>query len=284
MPRLTSEQVNEAITKYRSGLSLVEVGNLFGVSGTAIGGLLKRRGVPLRTLSESHRILACNHRYFDEPMDEGRAYWLGFVLADGTIIERSYGVTEQMAVVLGKEDVGHLEKLRAALGSDHKIVAVRGKTSDCVRFAVSSSELVESLQRLGVTFRKSASHQFSEHVPEDLLRHYFRGYFDGNGGISRHERSQWIVKNAASESFLDRFLEWIRAQIGGYTPGITYAGGIHRVAWTGTHRCREILALMYQDANVFLDRKKALYDAICDEARRSSRGPYNRRQADEPSQ
>ena len=88
MARLTEPQIKEAIEGYRSGLSLVATGTLVGVSGTAISSLMKRMGIERRTLSESKRTLACNHEYFNEPLDEERAYWLGFILADGSVSDR----------------------------------------------------------------------------------------------------------------------------------------------------------------------------------------------------
>jgi hypothetical protein len=278
MPRLTSAQIESAIVKYQEGLSLVEVGRLFCVSDVAIRGLLKRRGVACRTLSASHRKLECNHDYFNEPLDEARAYWIGFILADGTVLEKVYGRSAQVAVALADKDRGHLEKLKAALQSDHKIVTTN-KAGDFIgaRLSISSAELVESLGRFGIVPRKNTEQVFSDKIPVDLLCHYFRGYFDGNGGISRSISSKWTINNVSSEMFLSRFLDWIDSHIGGHRPSIGFSGGIHRVSWSGTHRCKEILDLLYSGATVYLDRKKTLYDAVCHDASASPRSAYNRR-------
>ena len=278
MARLTEPQIKEAIEGYRSGLSLVATGTLVGVSGTAISSLMKRMGIERRTLSESKRTLACNHEYFNEPLDEERAYWLGFILADGSVSDRGYSVTERLSVVLKESDSGHLEKLKNALGSGHKILPVKHPEGRCCsRFAISSSEIVGSLRRFNIVPRKSADQVYSDLIPAHLLKHYFRGYFDGNGGISRHGRSKWIINAVSSERFLEAFVDWTVQQVGGHRPSITFSCGIHRVSWAGTHRCKEILDLLYVDATVFLDRKIALYREICSDADSSSRGPYNRR-------
>ena len=278
MTKLTPQEIKDALGKYESGLSLVEVGQLFNVSGAAIGGLLIRRGIPRRTLSKAKRVLPCNHAYFNEPLDEARAYWIGFILADGAIVEKSYGVTSQFAVVLAEKDRGHLEKLKAALDSEHKIVTVKrsdGRTG--VRFAVSSAEMADSLIQFNIIPRKSGKQIVSDLIPSDFLPHYFRGYFDGNGSISRSTSSKWNISNVSSEEFLCSFLDWIDNHIGGNRPSINFSDGVHRVQWSGTHRCKEILDLMYEGATVYLDRKKMLYDAICEEAEASPRGAYNRK-------
>lgn len=278
MKKLTESQVAAAISHYQGGQSFQEIGAAMGVSGNAIRGLLSRRGVASRTLSAARRSLQCNHAYFDESLDESRAYWLGFILADGCVTESSYGVTKMCSIALSIIDKDHLIKLKAALGSEHKLTEIkRDGVVNIVRFTVSSSELVASLARYAIVPRKSANHEFSDLVPENLLQHYFRGYFDGNGSISRHKGSKWAITNTASERFLSRFLDWIEGHVGGHRATISFSDGIHRVAWTGTHRCKEILDLMYQDATVYLERKMVLYRDICADAAASNRGAYNRR-------
>lgn len=274
--RLTKEQIEQVILEYRDGKSASAIGAMFDVSGNAIQGLLKRRGIELRSLSEAARKLPCNHLYFQEQLDEERAYWIGFILADGAIHEKAYGVSAQVSVALADKDHGHLEKFKAALQSSHKIITTKQGDHLGVRFSVSSTEMVESLARFGIVPRKSANQVFSDLIPANLLRHYFRGYFDGNGCITRSKSSRWTINIVSSEVFLSRFLDWIGTHIGGHRPSIGFSYGIHRVAWSGTHRCKEILDLLYSDATIYLDRKKALYDAACFDASTSPRSAYNR--------
>lgn len=278
MKKLTPEQIEEAIALYGEGLSFKLIGEKFGVSAQAMRGLLSRRGVAVRSLSQARRVIACNHNYFNEPLDEARAYWIGFILADGNLTEKTYGRTRQLSVALAIEDVGHIEKLRTALKSGHAITTTKLDGVDrVVILRISSSEIFEALLRYGVEPKKSARHKFSEHIPQHLLKHYFRGYFDGNGGLSRHKASKWSMSNCASHEFLVAFVDWVGRQIGGHSALIALRDGIHKVAWSGTHRCHEILDLMYKDATVFLDRKMALYLELCKEADSSNRGAYNRR-------
>jgi len=276
--RLSKDQIEAVICEYREGLSIAAIGALFGVSGTAIGGLLKRRGIELRTLSEAARKLPCNHLYFSEPLDEERAYWIGFILADGAVNDKSYGVAEYVAVTLAGKDRGHLEKFKASLQSGHKITEIIKPTGHTgARVAISSPEMVSDLRRFGVVPNKSADHNFSDLIPVDLLRHYFRGYFDGNGSISSNTGSLWTITLVASERFLSKFAEWLHQQSGGHTPQIKFYDGIHRMAWSGTHRCKEILDLLYADSTISLERKRLLYDKLCIAASTSSRGSYNRK-------
>lgn len=275
---LQENEIAKVIEMYESGMSLAATGKAFGISGQAVNGLLTRRGIKKRTLSQAARTLECNHSFFDQPMDEIRAYWIGFILADGSVSEQAYGRTKALSIVLKHGDRGHLEKFKKALGAQHKIIPVSHKTGHKgARLAISSSEMVDALAEYNIEPRKSADQKFSENIPPDLLRHYFRGYFDGNGGIARHHSSKWIIYNTSSKGFLERFVKWTVDEVGGHSAEVSFSDGIHRVSWTGTHRCKEILDLMYHGANVSLDRKASLYERVCYDAKHSGRGPYNRR-------
>lgn len=271
--RLTRQEVDAAICMYtKDGLSCAKIGATLGVSDVAIRNQLKNNGVDIRSISQARRSIPCNHQYFSQPLDERRAYWIGFMLADGCVNEKRYGQTAGIYARLTSGDRHHLEKLAIDLGSKHKIIEVEG----CAQLAISSAELADGLIRYGVVPRKSAQHQCSPLIPDSLLPHYFRGYFDGNGGISRHLRSRWSISCSAGEHFLTAFRDWISGQIGGHPAKISFRDGIHRMAWAGTHRCREILDLMYQDADVYLDRKMLLYGEIVRDAEASPRQSYNR--------
>jgi len=278
MNKLTTYQITESIALYENGMSFKAIGNLFGVSDNAIRGLLNRRGLVSRTLSQSRRTLACNHNYFNEPLDESRAYWIGFILADGSVNEKCYGRTTQLSIALADKDHAHLEKFKNAIASEHKIITVDYKTGHLgARLSISSSELVDSLSKFNIFPNKSANQLFSDLIPHHLLPHYFRGYFDGNGSISRHQSSKWAISNVSSESFLKSFLTWVYDNTHASLPPIGFSYGIWRVGWAGTHRCKEILDLMYKDASIYLDRKKTLYDDICHDAESSNRTIYNLR-------
>lgn len=66
----------------------------------------------------------CDHAYFDDVSDEPRAYWLGFLFADGCVRDSANGTAAPILTLgLAECDRGHVEAFRAALGSTHKIGA-----------------------------------------------------------------------------------------------------------------------------------------------------------------
>ena len=274
--RPTPDEISHALFLYSDcGYSFDKAGAEIGVSGTAIRNHAKKQGVTSRSLSEAKRTVACDHEYFSGDLNEEKAYWIGFILADGCLTDKKYGVTQRLTVRLAACDLGHLVKLRESLGSDHTISTVEDGRS--CQFSVSSSEMFNDLCFYGCTPNKSATQKVSKNIPDNMLKHFYRGYFDGNGSISPHKASKWSVNCVSSESFLTSFRDWVSSQIGGNPARIGFSYGIHRIAWSGTHRCREILDLIYKDAVIYLDRKMDKYLQIVRDSDSSPRGAYNRK-------
>ena len=81
--RLSAEEKDEVINRYINGESAQSISKTFTVSPTAIYGLLKRRNIPRRTYSEASRKYTLNENYFDKIDSQNKAYFLGFLVADG---------------------------------------------------------------------------------------------------------------------------------------------------------------------------------------------------------
>ena len=52
-----------------------------------------------------------DHHFFDEIDTEEKAYWLGFITADGNVMQTKTGST--LRVILAVKDAGHLERMNA---------------------------------------------------------------------------------------------------------------------------------------------------------------------------
>jgi hypothetical protein len=159
--------------------------------------------------------------FFDVIDTEAKAYWLGFVTADGCVQAGAVGTAgwqrHSLYVKLKAPDAGHLEKLKAALAAENPVhfVPPRGKATAGAEITLSSVHLAESLIRLGVTPRKSLTVTPWD-GPDHLMRHYWRGMVDGDGTIVRHpqERDQWHLRLLGTEACVEAFRLWAAAVCG----------------------------------------------------------------------
>lgn len=133
-----------------------------------------------------------NKNFFEKIDNEKKAYWLGFLYADGCINEifrdgKPKGMT--LEVSLSSKDETHLEKFLNDIESNvtirKKIVKLNGKKYDCRRVTICCTKMCRDLIKLGCTPRKSLTLTFPNDsiVSKKLLNHFIRGYFDGDGCV-----------------------------------------------------------------------------------------------------
>ena len=131
-----------------------------------------------------------NKDYFNEINTAEKAYWLGFLYADGCITRFYRGEklkSMSLELTLKGDDYGHLVEFNKALESNvpiqYKIVSEKYKAN---RIVINSTKMCRDLIKLGCTPTKSLTLEFPNNdiVPLEFMSDFIRGYFDGDGGIS----------------------------------------------------------------------------------------------------
>lgn len=134
-----------------------------------------------------------NEDYFKKIDTAEKAYWLGFLYADGCIT-RFYRNEKlksmSLELTLKDEDYEHLIKFNKALESNvpiqHRVISGKYKAD---RIAINSTKMCRDLIKLGCTPTKSLTLEFPSYniVPIEFTKDFIRGYFDGDGGVSYTE-------------------------------------------------------------------------------------------------
>lgn len=199
--RVTREEL--ARLYQEEGLSLEDIARKFGVTRTAVSLLLKKYAIPARGQSEA-RILALskgkieglktaqlNESLFSQ-WSQPMAYLLGYIFTDGSLVRVGQG---GFRVIISSTDREHLEKLAAILGEGVRLETRKQSkkgfsgTEDRHIHSISFTrpEMIADLRKLGLTERKSLTMQFPD-VPEEFLRDFIRGCWDGDGSIMVQDR------------------------------------------------------------------------------------------------
>lgn len=115
-------------------------------------------------------------------------------------------------MTLKKDDLDHIEKFKTFMKSDHKI-SFR-EHQQAYRFSIYSTELAADLIKLGCFQNKSLILEFptEKQVPRELIHHFMRGYFDGDGCIS-YGQGQLRFSVIGTELFLQRYEEIILKEL-----------------------------------------------------------------------
>jgi len=259
---IPKEHEDTMITAYLAGADLRHAADLLGYNPTTCLNVLRRRGISVRSFSEVRHWRKVDHTFFDVIDTEAKAYWLGFLTADGGI--KNNVISLNLSIV----DKAHLGKFAAALQSDYPITLTKSGTLACI--AITSSKLVTALKNLGVGERKSFSVKPCQYVPEELLPSYWRGMFDGDGSLSCCKRSssiklQWKAYLCGNLHMVTGFHEFM-SQFVTSKATIRPQKTIFRISYQSKALAQTVVQVLYSDATVYLDRKYALAQRLLTES------------------
>lgn len=174
----SEDQMKYIISEYKKGKTLSALGREFGVSYSTIRNLLKRKGV--KTEGNKHNFPR-DEFYFSNIDSKEKAYWLGFLYADGCVHSNS----NEISITLKDRD--HLEKFRKAIKSNNKIGESIDKRFSSMpkiyHFSIKDKQLKSDLIKWGCVPNKSLSLTKIPNIPRDFVSHFIRGYFDGDGSL-----------------------------------------------------------------------------------------------------
>ena len=256
--RRNGHRQEEIYALYTSGLSIPEIAKQTNFSYTWCLKYLKNLKVKTNTVSEAQRIRFFNESFFETIDTEEKAYWLGFITADGCVHDRNY-----ITIGLQERDKNHLEKFVKCIGGDHPIKVIDVKLHDkwfrSARLSIYSKQMKNDLINLGVTQRKSFTAKPCIQVPEELLRHYWRGVFDGDGGIYKHpSNNQWSTNLTMNIEMVEGFRVFIVKFVNTIVKPYIGNRTIWQISFGGRLNVIKIITLLYKDAKIFLDRKMDL--------------------------
>lgn len=247
---------NLVIEKYNELKNIHKVAEYFDISIGPVLRILKRNGFEL-----TNRRYNVNHDYFEKIDTEEKAYWLGFLYADGYIRERKSGNSLEMK--LSVKDKEHLLLFKNLINSNHKIVDAVSKvkykggfsTSKMVYLAIYSTELVKSIKKQGVHSKKTFSIE-KPNIDPELMNHFIRGYFDGDGSFTFNVKGKNATNFACAS---DNFRDYLINELLNNGIVIKYYGGIKLYIQNKIDN-NKFYNYIYKNANVYLERKKEKYD------------------------
>ena len=248
----------EILKDYNTGdYKLKELQVKYGIKYDTISTNIRKLGA----ITNPHGKIYMNSSIFEKIDTEEKAYWLGFLYADGSVYKNNKGYY-RFELGLAEKDLIHIKKFKKFVNSKHDI-KYRVKTKS-FRLVFSDPQFTKNLIDLGCVPNKSLILKFptEEQVPLELQKHFIRGYFDGDGcisyrksggspGISIMGTLEFLLKlnevfnNLAAIAKKDK-----RHLNNTYTLRFRVQPGIN------------FLYLIYNDSNIFLTRKYEKYNFL----------------------
>ena len=185
------EFVEKMYEEYLAGASQVELSKKYC---SDVYYQFKTKGFKTRTTSESvilRRTGRMKLNYsFESISNEYEAYIVGFFMADGWVGRNQLGFR------LKKSDVEIVERIKNYFHSNIKLQSEPGSNS----FVVSSRTACLNAVKLGILSNKTKERIQIPDMDKSLVRHFIRGYFDGDGTIfiCNSRGSQYLKGNICS--------------------------------------------------------------------------------------
>ena len=155
-----------------------------------------------------------NENYFETIDSEEKAYWLGFLYADGYVVNNDVDKQYRVCLTLNENDKGHVELFKECLESNNSIRTVCTKLNDkeyfSSQFYIYSKKMVNDLYNNGCVQNKSLILK-PPVIIDNLVGHFIRGYFDGDGSIYYDKKRDRYVFSILGTN---EVLLWICNKIG----------------------------------------------------------------------
>ena len=224
---------------------------------------------PLTTNHISNRRI--RHNFFENINTELQAYLLGFFSADGNINEKRktlrihLQLQDQELIFMYKDNISpdartfKIEKHETTGRNGMKITAHESFGVD-----ITSAQICNSLVNLGYGYDKSRSDLHLPNIKSELIRHFIRGYFDGDGcitgwlavekGKSDRFRYSFDICGKTSSLLTEIMKFFVNHNI---KVNINYIkrDDMYRLKTSSKKEIEKLFHLLYDDSNFYLSRK-----------------------------
>lgn len=216
-----------------------------------------------------------NRAYFDDVQTEHQAYWLGFIMADGTICKpgKTQAYNCRLQINISAKDIELLEAFKQDIEAlDIKINTYTPKntysTNPMSKLVINSKQICLSLKRYGIDSNKTGN-ECIPNIPQHLMSHFIRGYFDGDGCIT-NDIKPTISFTCANKSFLYDLKKILQQEIGLLSKANPIPSGLQngrekhsfQISFGGIVDVLNFYNYIYKDATIYLLRKYNKYTSL----------------------
>lgn len=265
---MTVDEIARAVELYNYGKTQAQIGIILGRDAGTISRNLKKAGVVFREYRDYYAF-EVDESFFNVIDNELKAYWLGFLIADGCI-SKSAGDLRAFHFNLQRRDGDMVRLLARAIGFSGKIRDFihkkNGKEYLKTGIDLNNKIFCNSLLALGWNeFKKHDNPTLLKRIPPHLIHHFIRGFFDGDGCVSRtKKRKAYYFTFAGSHDCLAAIEDIIVNALGFKKKGPKKSKNCasYRISWNGNLQVSRFADWLYRGATTWMPRKRAKFASI----------------------
>lgn len=196
-----------------------------------------------------------NQDFFETIDTEEKAYWLGFIAADGCINKTKNSF--RMTLALKNSDYDHLLKFKKSLLINNDPRLRRQRDRNIFHYSLYSKKLYNDLLDKGIVERKSLILEPPKNVPKQLIRHWIRGYFDGDGCISKIKtrNNRLVISILGTLKVLEYIKEFSNLDRRIYN----HSKSSVKLLMASSNKAINFCHFIYDNSTIYLKRKYSLF-------------------------
>lgn len=254
----------------KNGYTVSKIAKELNCNMTSVSSVIKRFNI---TEYNKEYINTVNHEFFDIIDSEPKAYYLGFLIADGSIsIGKGRTDVGRISINIQNDDVYILESMKKDLNVPNKIYvknykggAKHRKLQASLRWT-SKHMLNIFINEYNILPNKTMNFDFVfpfNKIPEEYQGAFIRGFIDGDGAFEQYEY-------VFTPSIVGTSIKWLE-QIGNIISnktGLTYVTykckgktcDYYTLRWSANridkfNKISKLYEFLYKDATIYLTRK-----------------------------
>lgn len=240
-----------------------------------------------------NKIYTENEQFFDKIDTEAKAYVLGFFFADGcnhdlSDLDDGYNHQNVISFTQLEQDKDILDQIRSAMECNRPYKEIVQKSNGNKKFtlAIVSNKLSSALSKIGGTPRKSLTLEFPKFISSELMPHFIRGYFDGDGSVWNGKRKKMIVKDerhpgktrekivhnvkfnfTGNPVFIEELQNYLIQELGFRKTKLNFSGKARSgtyctMEYSGRKQMKKLFDFMYNNATIYGSRKYDKFQEI----------------------
>lgn len=189
-----------------------------------------------------------NENVFQNIDNKEKAYWLGFMYADGYLLSNGYG----FGITLKQSDYLHLVNFANFLQLNALDCIKENKQTNSCRIQLFDKDTQSDLIKIGFNSNKSYDNNCTvwNNIPNQYKKFFILGFWDGDGYVSitgEGKNQTGCVSN--NDELLKAFVEYINLNLGGNFTKVLYSDGYPRIR-IYTNKATIFLKWLYQDYDI----------------------------------
>lgn len=246
----------ELIELAAQGKTGKEISRILNLDYSTVHAKLRKLNI---NLPNNHNRLKFDNAVFDKIDTEEKAYWLGFLYADGYVSNTKNTVE----LSLKGDDYNHLVKFNLFIKNEAQVKISESKYNNKIftrcRCSITDKHFHDTLCLLGCVPKKSLILKFPDSsifTDRKLVYDFIRGYIDGDGCISYTKTGRLQLSIIGTKEFLDGICNIF--------PEVFFSNRCknkrHPESNTYELQCTAnkadyVLEILYKDSKIYLDRK-----------------------------